>query len=184
MSFIAIAFLSLSMSADAFAAALGKGALLRKPSLAEAVRAGLIFGSIEAITPILGWAAGRGASRIIAAFDHWIAFGLLVAIGAKMIIDSMRRAEAAEKPARHSFHVLALTAIGTSIDALAVGVTLALIGADILVNAAAIGLTTFAMTTLGVFCGPVLGARFGRLAEAAGGVALIGIGVKVLIKGT
>src|SRR5260370_32103006 len=91
MAPLAIVLLAFSMSSDAFAAALGKGALLQRPSFGEALRTGLIFGTVEAITPVIGWSAGRAASGYIAAFDHWIAFGLLVAIGAKMVCDSMQR---------------------------------------------------------------------------------------------
>ena len=184
MTFLPILLLALSMSSDAFAAALGKGARLDRPTLGEALRTGLIFGSIEAITPVLGWAAGRAASSYIEAFDHWIAFALLAVIGGKMIWDSLRRAEEAEKPQRHSFAALVITAIGTSIDALAVGVTLALIDANIIVNALAIGAATFTMVTIGVMTGRYLGEKFGRAAEAAGGVILIVIGVKILLEHT
>jgi putative Mn2+ efflux pump MntP len=177
---IPIVFLALSMSTDAFAAALGKGACLDRPKFSEALRTGLIFGTIEAITPVIGWALGRAASRYIATFDHWVAFGLLVAIGIKMIWDAFQRDEAKEKPQRHSFMVLAVTAIGTSIDALAVGVTLALIGANIVVNALAIGAATFTMTTLGVMVGRFLGSRFGKYAEGFGGAVLIVIGGLIL----
>jgi putative Mn2+ efflux pump MntP len=181
MTFLPVLLLALSMSSDAFAAALGKGARLDRPSLGEALRTGLIFGSIEAVTPVIGWAAGRAASSYIDAFDHWIAFGLLVAIGGKMIWDSLRRSGEEEKPQRHTLAVLAVTAIGTSIDALAVGVTLALIDANIIVNALAIGAATFTMVTIGVMTGRYLGEKFGRIAEAAGGLVLIVIGVKILL---
>jgi putative Mn2+ efflux pump MntP len=182
MTFLPILLLALSMSSDAFAAALGKGARLDRPGLGEALRTGLIFGSIEAITPVIGWMLGRGASRYIQAFDHWIAFGLLAVIGGKMIWDSLQRPEAEEKPQRHTFTALAVTAIGTSIDALAVGVTLALVGANIIVNALAIGTATFIMVTIGVMAGRYLGEKFGRYAEGAGGVVLIVIGVKILLE--
>src|SRR3979411_1720615 len=161
MTPLAIVLLAFSMSSDAFAAALGKGALLQRPSFGEALRTGAIFGIVEAITPVIGWAAGRPASCYIAASDHWIAFGLLTAIGANMIWDSMRRPEGEEKPRRHSFGVLVVTAIGTSIDAMAVGVTLALLDADIIANALAIGMATFAMTTMGILFGRFLGGKFG-----------------------
>ncbi|HEY0265569.1 MAG TPA: manganese efflux pump MntP family protein [Rhizomicrobium sp.] len=184
MSFLPILLLALSMSADAFAAACGKGAGLEKPHWGEALRTGLIFGVIEAITPVIGWALGRAVGGAIAAFDHWVAFALLVAIGGKMLWDAVRRHEEEEKPQSHSFLVLAVTAVGTSIDALAVGVTLALVGADIVVNALAIGAATFTMTTIGVMTGRFLGARFGRYAEAAGGLVLIAIGVKTLLEHT
>ena len=126
----------------------------------------MIFGTVEAITPVIGWAAGRAASGYIAAFDHWIAFGVLATIGATMIWGSMRRPEGEEKPRQHSFGVLVVTAIGTNIDARAVGVTLALLDADIIVNALAISMATFAMTTIGVLFGRFLGGRFGRFAAA------------------
>ncbi|HEX2760188.1 MAG TPA: manganese efflux pump MntP family protein [Rhizomicrobium sp.] len=170
------------MSSDAFAAALGKGARLERPGLGEALRTGLIFGGIETLTPLIGWAAGRAASSYIETFDHWIAFGLLLVIGGKMIWDSFARDEEEQKPRSHSFAVLALTALGTSIDALAVGVSLALIGANIIVNALAIGAATFTMVTIGVLFGRYLGEKFGRYAEAAGGVILIVIGLKILLE--
>ena len=182
MNLIPVILLAFSMSSDAFAAALGKGAALDRPKFREALRAGLIFGSIEATTPVIGWALGRAASRYIEAFDHWIAFGLLAGIGAKMIWDSFQRDAEAEKPERHSFMVLALTALGTSIDALAVGVTLALIDANILINALAIGAATFLMTTTGVMVGRFLGSRFGKYAEGLGGGVLIAIGGSILAR--
>jgi manganese efflux pump family protein len=176
--------LAFSMSADAFAAALGKGAALDRPSLGEALRAGFVFGSVEAITPLIGWAAGLAASDYITAIDHWIAFALLSALGAKMIWESARRPEEWRKPNRHSLRVLAATAIGTSIDAMAVGVTLAFIDADIVVIVLAIGCATFLMATAGILIGRLIGERFGRIAEAIGGLGLIVIGAKILIEHT
>jgi putative Mn2+ efflux pump MntP len=184
VTILAIIFLAFSMSADAFAAALGKGTRLDRPGWGEALRTGAIFGTIEAITPIIGWALGRAASRFIEAFDHWIAFGLLLVIGGKMIWDAVRRHDDEEKPSNHSFLVLAMTAVGTSIDALAVGVTLALVDASIIVNALAIGAATFTMTTIGVMAGRMLGEKFGRYAEAAGGLILIVIGCTILFEHT
>jgi len=180
MNPLPVVFLALSMSTDAFAAALGKGAALHRPKFSEALRTGLIFGTIEATTPVIGWALGRAASRYVAEFDHWVAFAILAAIGIKMIWDSFQRDAEEERPESHSFAVLALTALGTSIDALAVGVTLALIDANILVNALAIGIATFTMTTIGVMAGHALGARFGKYAEGVGGIILIVIGGTIL----
>ena len=181
MSFLAVLLLALSMSADAFAAALSKGARLDRPGWGEALRTGAIFGGIEAVTPLIGWAMGMAASRYVVAFDHWIAFCLLTVIGGKMLWDAARREEEDEKPKSHRLMVLVLTAIGTSIDALAVGVTLAIVGANIIVNALAIGAATFTMVTVGVMTGRVLGEKFGRYAEAGGGLILIAIGIKILI---
>jgi len=179
-----VVLLALSMSTDAFAAAVGKGARLDRPGLGEALRTGLIFGSVEAATPLIGWGLGKAASRFIAAYDHWIAFGILTLVGGKMIWDALRREPDEEKPKSHSLPVLVLTAIGTSIDALAVGVTLALIGANIVVNALAIGATTFVLVTIGMLTGRFLGEKFGRYAEAAGGVVLILIGIAILAEHT
>jgi putative Mn2+ efflux pump MntP len=176
--------LAFSMSADAFAAALGKGAALDRPRLNEALRTGFVFGIIEAITPAIGWAAGVAASSYITAIDHWIAFALLTAIGAKMIWESVRRSDERRKPNRHSLKILVATAIGTSIDAMAVGVTLAFIDADIVVTALAIGCATFLMATLGILIGRFIGEKFGRIAEAIGGIGLIVIGVTILVEHT
>lgn len=174
---LAIAF---SMSADAFAASLGKGAALHRPRFAEAVRTGLVFGTVEAITPLLGWACGLAASSYIEAIDHWIAFALLGAIGARMIWASATRAPNAEKARQHSLPVLVLTAFATSLDAFAVGVTLAFLSASIVTTALAIGAATFLMASLGVLIGRYVGAMLGRVAEGLAGIVLIGIGTTIL----
>ncbi len=132
-------------------------------------------------TPVVGWFAGTAASGYVGAIDRWIAFAVLAAIGAKMIHDGLRRSTEERKPKRHSTRLLVFTAIGTSIDALAVGVSLALLNVGIVATAVAIGLATFTMTTLGILLGRVLGERYGRLAETLGGAGLIAIGGKVLI---
>ncbi len=178
----AIAVLSLSMSTDAFAAAVGRGASHR-PALGQALRAGLVFGVIEAITPIIGWSLGLIAAGLIEKIDHWIAFALLAVVGAHMIKEGLSRPDAAGEgaPSRRSgLLALVATAVGTSIDAAAVGVGLAFIGANIWVIAASIGFTTFVLTTTGMLIGKAVGVRFGKTAELLGGVALIGIGLLIL----
>ena len=178
----AIAVLSLSMSTDAFAAAVGRGASHR-PALGQALRAGLVFGVIEAITPIIGWSLGLIAAGLIQQIDHWIAFALLAVVGAHMIKEGLSKPDAAGEgaPSRRSgLLALVATAVGTSIDAAAVGVGLAFIGANIWVIAASIGFTTFVLTTTGMLIGKAVGARFGKTAELLGGVALIGIGLLIL----
>ena len=178
----AIAVLSLSMSTDAFAAAVGRGASHR-PALGQALRAGLVFGVIEAITPIIGWSLGLIAAGLIEKIDHWIAFALLAVVGAHMIKEGLSKPDAAGEgaPSRRSgLLALVATAVGTSIDAAAVGVGLAFIGANIWVIAASIGFTTFVLTTTGMLIGKAVGVRFGKTAELLGGVALIGIGLLIL----
>lgn len=170
------------MSTDAFAAAVGKGTALDKPRWSEALRTGAIFGIIEAITPLVGWTLGYAASGYVKSWDHWIAFTLLGVLGVRMILAALQAPDEAEteKPTRHGFWLLAITGFATSIDAMAVGVGLAFLDVSILPVAAAIGLVTFAMVTIGVMVGRMLGNIAGRWAEAFGGVLLIGIGCVIL----
>ena len=181
MSPIAVFFLALAMSTDAFAAAVCKGAVLQRPRWTEALRTGAIFGVIESITPLVGWALGHAAADYVKAWDQWIAFGLLSALGLRMIVAAFKNdASAAEKPSRHSFWLLAMTGFATSIDAMAVGVGLAFLDVGILPIAASIGLATFVMVTIGVMVGRLLGNFAGRWAEAFGGVLMIAIGSTIL----
>ena len=169
---LSILLLGLAMSTDAFAAALGKGAAMHKPRISQALRAGLIFGTIEAITPVVGWLLGKGAARYIQAWDHWIAFGLLGVLGLYMIWNSAHpdAAETVDEQKQPSF----------LIDAAAVGVGLAFVDAPIATVAVVIGLCTLVMVTLGIMLGHALGALVGKRAELLGGVILIGVGVAIL----
>jgi putative Mn2+ efflux pump MntP len=181
MNFAATALLSLAMSTDAFAAAVGKGAALHRPHLREALRTGLIFGVIEGLTPVIGWLLGRLATPYVGAWDHWIAFVLLGGLGMMMVREGLSKDEVeAEKPGSHSFWLLAVTGFATSIDAMVVGAGLAIMEADIVVTAVAIGFSTFVMVTLGVMLGRVLGMIAGKRAEIVGGIILIGIGAFIL----
>lgn len=181
MNFATTAVLALAMSTDAFAAAISKGAALKQARLRQALRTGLIFGVIETLTPLVGWGLGTLAAGYVQAWDHWIAFTLLAVLGAKMLHEGLSSAEAEdEKADEHSFWVLAVTGFATSIDAMAVGAGLAFIDANIVVTAAAIGLSTFVMVTIGVMLGRGLGAVVGKRAEALGGVILIAVGAAIL----
>ena len=184
MNFISIALLALAMSTDAFAAAVAKGAQLQKPHWREALRTGVIFGVIEGLTPVAGWALGRGGASYVKAWDHWIAFALLGVLGLRMVHAGLKAPEAQvpQKPVRHSFWLLAATGFATSIDAMIVGVGLAFLNVDIVSVAAAIGLATFAMVTIGVMVGRLVGTIVGRRAEVFGGIVLIGIGVFILVE--
>jgi putative Mn2+ efflux pump MntP len=182
MNPIATLFLALAMSTDAFAAAIGKGATLHRPNLREALRTGLIFGFIEALTPLIGWFLGKAAAQYVSASDHWIAFGLLFVLGARMVFNGLSSSTKETKPASHSFWLLALTGFATSIDAMAVGASLALVDTDIYSIAMAIGFATTAMVTLGVMLGRVIGHVAGKRAEMAGGVVLIAIGLTILLE--
>ena len=182
MNFLATTALALAMSTDAFAVAVGKGAALQRPHLREALRTGAIFGIIEGLTPVIGWAMGHFAAPYVEAWDHWIAFTLLGVLGLRMIHAGLSNAddEGEEKPSSHSFWLLAVTGFATSIDAMAVGVGLAFIDANIVTTAGAIGLSTFIMVTLGVMVGRGLGKLVGKRAELIGGLVLIAIGSLIL----
>ena len=182
MNFLATTALALAMSTDAFAVAVGKGAALQRPHLREALRTGAIFGIIEGLTPVIGWAMGHFAAPYVEAWDHWIAFTLLGVLGLRMIHAGLSNAddEGEEKPSSHSFWLLAVTGFATSIDAMAVGVGLAFIDANIVTTAGAIGLSTFIMVTLGVMVGRGLGKLVGKRAEIVGGLVLIAIGSLIL----
>lgn len=182
------AVLAFSMSADACAAAMARGASTQ-PRFSTAVKSGLVFGTIEALTPLLGWAAGIAASGYIAAIDHWVAFVLLGVVGGKMAIESIARLGRADEielePAKGGgLLTLVLTALATSIDAAAVGVTLALVSVNIIAVSLAIGATTFMLATAGLLIGRAFGARFGPIIELVGGLGLIAIGSGILLEHT
>lgn len=181
MSLVSNTILAFSMSADAFAASVSKGVLLKKPKLPDAVRIGFIFGAVETITPIIGWLIGLAASSYIEAVDHWIAFCILSLIGGKMIYEGLQEAHT-ERKESHKLGVLIFTAIGTSIDAMAVGATLALLEADIITISLMIGAATFTMSTIGIMTGHYIGLKAGKFAELLAGACLIFIGSKILLE--
>lgn len=243
MSILSIVALGFAMSADAFAAALAKGACMPRPRLRQALTVGITFGVVEAMTPLVGWMLGSAASQYITAYDHWVAFVLLMGLGLHMVWKSFQPAEldcekeagdqagggAAEEatggarawvadPVVHSMartvahepmavsagHVghaghaggvvasahkprkrsgmlsTVMTSVATSIDAMAVGVTLAFVDVPIGQVALVIGLCTTLMVTLGVMLGRLLGTLVGQRAELLGGVVLMVIGSVIL----
>ncbi len=184
---ISIVLLGLAMSTDAFAAAVGKGAAMARPRLPDALRAGIVFGVIETITPAVGWLLGTTAASYVTEWDHWLAFGLLGALGLVMIwrglrdgADAPAEADPQASPERTSLLSLAVTGFATSIDAMAVGVSLAFVDTPIVIIVVAIGLSTTIMVTIGVMVGRLLGAAVGRKAEIAGGLILVGVGSAIL----
>nr|WP_325251190.1 manganese efflux pump MntP family protein [Amylibacter sp.] len=178
MTPVALGLLAIGLSADAFVVSLGQGAAARQRGFAAALGVGVIFGLIEAATPIIGWAIGLAAAKHVAAFDHWVAFVLLGGVGIRMALHALRRKDEVAI-ARSGWGVI-LAAIGTSIDAMVVGVSLAVLNVNIVLVAIAVGLTTTAASTAGMMLGHVLGAKFGRAAEVCAGVALLGLGVAIL----
>lgn len=183
MNLSATLILAFAMSMDAFAASIGKGATLHRPCFREAIRTGLIFGVIEAITPLIGWCVGLFASHYVLEWDHWVAFSLLLILGMRMIIEGLKNTpEQQRKVKRHGFWVLVVTAIATSLDAMAIGVGLAFLQVNIVHTVMAIGCATMIMTTLGMMIGRFIGPLLGKRAEIFGGVMLIAIGINILLE--
>ncbi len=180
MGLIELFVLAVGLSMDAFAVALCKGLALGKPKLSSAAVVGLWFGVFQALMPLIGYFLGVQFSARIQVFDHWLAFFLLAAIGGNMIRESRGGDEEDEQNRSLSFGTMLTLAIATSIDALASGVALAAIGADILYAVVFIGITTFILSAVAVMAGSKLGERFKNKAELAGGIILILIAVKIL----
>ncbi|NOI64613.1 manganese efflux pump MntP family protein [Vibrio sp. 99-8-1] len=178
MNIFALIVLAFAMSTDAFAAAIGKGVKIKSPRFIDALKLGVIFGIVEATTPVIGWLIGRSASHLIEAWDHWIALILLTGLGVHMIYQSLKPSEDEAAPTKKmSLALVVLTALGTSTDAMAVGVSLAFIEVNIVLAAGLIGAATFTMVTIGIMLGSALGSLIGRRAETFGGIVLIGVGL-------
>ena len=188
MGFVETLLIGVGLSADAFAVAVCKGLGMKKVNWGHALVIALFFGGFQALMPLVGWAAGTQLSALIEPVDHWIAFGLLAFIGGKMLIDAVKGeddddcAACAEGEQKLDLKELLMLAIATSIDALAVGVTFAFLGVSIWGAVAVIGVTTFALSFVGVAVGNQFGARFEKPATIAGGVVLILIGCKILVE--
>jgi len=173
--------IALALAMDAFAVALGVGAALGRPKGRQFFRLAWHFGLFQFMMPIVGWGAGRYVADFTGGFDHWVAFALLVFIGAKMIWEAVRshdRRRSAD-PTR-GLSLVALS-VATSIDALAVGLTFAFLGVRVWEPAVVIGVVAGVLTLVGLAVGAGAGRLFGRWAEVAGGCVLIAIGVKVVV---
>ncbi|HYH17324.1 MAG TPA: manganese efflux pump MntP family protein [Azospirillum sp.] len=186
MSFATALVLAFSLSMDSFAAALGTGAVLRRPGAWEALRVGIMFGGVQLAMPMLGFVLGLTFATYVEAVDHWIAFLLLLGIGGKMLWEGVSADEDEEDGlcGRPGLTQLFLTAVATSIDAAAVGVTLAVMDVDIVGVCVLIGLVTFGLASGGVLMGRAVGPLIGKRAEILGGLGLIAIGAKILIEHT
>ncbi len=183
MSTLTLIGIAIGLSMDAFAVAIGAGLTLKTVSARQTFRLAWHFGLFQAFMPVIGWLAGLTVAKWIAPLDHWIAFGLLAVIGGKMIYEALTDSgEDGERPDPTKGWSLILLSIATSIDALAVGLSLALLNVDIWWPAVVIGLVAGAFTTLGLQLGKRFGALLGRRMEVVGGIVLIGIGVKILVE--
>lgn len=180
-----ILLIAVGLSMDAFAVSLASGATMKRLHLPNALKMGLFFGGFQALMPVLGWAAGLSMNNFISAWDHWIAFVLLSAVGGKMVYEALKIKEEEEcggpKTCPFDTGTLTVLALATSIDALAVGLTFSLLQVSIITPVLVIGLVTFLMSVAGVKIGSKGGHFFEHKMEAAGGFILIAIGLKILL---
>lgn len=185
MSYLELFLIGVGLAMDAFAVSICKGLGMKKVNKLHCFIIALFFGGFQAVMPLIGWILGKQFQSYIESVDHWIAFGLLVCLGSKAIIEAVKNHDDESVEVRDSvlnIRELFLLAIATSIDALAVGVTFAFLQVSVLPAVSIIGLVTFIICIFGVFIGNLFGSRFQKKAEIAGGVILIVIGLKILLE--
>ena len=182
MGLMELFLIAVGLSMDAFAVAVCKGLAQRTVNLGQMALVGLWFGGFQMLMPLLGYLCASMFSEYITNFDHWVAFFLLVAIGISMIAEAFKKDEEKKETNPFSFMTMLIMAVATSVDALAVGITFAFLDVNIWVATALIGATTFILSAVGVKVGNVFGAGKKNIAEIAGGVILILLGVKILLQ--
>ena len=180
MAIITIILIAVGLAMDALAVSIVSGATFRELRIRHALQIALFFGGFQAVMPLIGSLAGLTLKQHMAAYDHWVAFGLLAAVGAKMIYESFRIKSAEKRHDPSDILTLLVLSVATSIDALAIGVTLSFITTSIAAAVTIIGLVTFALSYVGVFIGKRLGHFFENKIEIAGGIILMVIGLKIL----
>jgi putative Mn2+ efflux pump MntP len=182
MDAITLTGLALALAMDAFAVALGTGAVLSRLTGRHLFRLGFHFGLFQALMPVIGWLAGLTIMQWVEAWDHWIAFSLLAIIGGRMIYEAFSDEEKTDDRDPTKGLSLVLLSIATSIDALAVGFSLSVIGVSIWMPALVIGLVAGVLTIAGMLLGGRIGDRWGSRVEIFGGLVLIAIGIKILVE--
>jgi manganese efflux pump family protein len=180
LNFFTSFLIAIGLAMDAFAVSLGVGTMGRSNTPRSIFRLAFHFGIFQAFMPILGWLAGMTIDTYIRSFDHWIAFLLLSYVGGKMIYEGARgeKEEFHNDPSKGK--MLVILAVATSIDALAVGLSLAMIDVPVILPAILIGVVTFSLSLAGLLLGNRLGVKFGQRVEILGGLILIGIGIRIL----
>jgi putative Mn2+ efflux pump MntP len=176
--------ISVGLGMDAFAVAVAASVVLGAVNARQTFRLSFHFGLFQALMPILGWAAAQTFAGAVADWSHWIAFTLLALIGGRALLEGLRKGDAplgSGDPSRGA-RMITLS-IAVSIDALAAGISFAMLGIVVWIPAAVIGVTTAAMTLVGLGLGIRLGAALGHRAAVLGGLILLGIGVKILLQG-
>jgi putative Mn2+ efflux pump MntP len=181
MNFFEILLIAVSMSMDAFAVCLGAGTQPRTAGPRPVFRLAFHFGLFQFLMPVIGWFAGTTIVRYISAYDHWVAFALLAFVGIRMIRSGFDPSGGEQKNDPSRGWTLVLLAFATSIDALAIGFSLGVVGVNIWYPAVVIGLITGLISWLGIYLGNRLGQKFGKRMEISGGIILILIGIRILL---
>lgn len=186
MSFGAIVLLAIGLAMDAMAVSAARGLAAQKILPRHVILVAGLFGGFQALMPLIGWFVGSRIGTLVQEWDHWIAFVVLGAIGGKMLFDA-RRASAEEKRDAteqdlFGTKVMLILAVATSVDALAVGVTLPMLNAPLFLSLATIGITTAVLCAIGLFLGRRFGALLGKRLDVVGGLVLIGLGTKILVE--
>ena len=180
MSLASIFFIALSMAMDAFAVSLGSGVKIG-PGPRPVFRIAFHFGLFQALLPIIGWLFGNTIEPYVRGFDHWVAFGLLAFVGIRMIRSGLSKSEEENPKDPSRGWTMVMLSLAVSIDALAVGLSLGVLGVNIWTPALIIGLVTGILSVLGLRVGNGVGKRYGKPVEVLGGLVLIGIGIRILI---
>lgn len=181
MSFIEILMIAVGLAMDAFAVSLGIGTTGRASRPRPIFRLSFHFGLFQAVMPVLGWLAGSTVAAYIASFDHWVALALLAFVGLRMIRSGLATDEESQAADPSRGGTLVMLAVATSIDAFAVGLSLAMLQVRILYPAVVIGVVTGGLSLVGLLAGGRLGRLFGKRMEILGGIILISIGLRVVI---
>lgn len=182
MSFIEIVLLAVGLSMDSLAVSVTSGAIIKQSTAGRVVRIASVLAFFQALFTLVGYLLGVGFLKLIEAFDHWIAFLLLAYLGGKMIHDSMKGEEEEKKMDPLCLKTLCGLGVATSIDALAVGVSLALMQASLSMITLTIAVVTFLFSAFGVCFGARVGGKMDFKLDLIGGIILIGIGIKILIE--
>jgi putative Mn2+ efflux pump MntP len=184
VSFGAILLLAVGLAMDAMAVSAARGLATPRIQPRHVFLVALFFGGFQALMPLIGWLLGSRIGPLVRAWDHWIAFVLLSAIGGKMLWEARGNKDDQPRDDQDLFglRVMFVLAVATSIDALAVGVALPMLNAPLLLSLVTIGMTTAALSALGLFAGRRFGAALGPRLDVLGGLVLIGLGTKILIE--
>ena len=186
MGFLELFLLAIGLSMDAFAVSICKGLAMKKADAKGMATCGVWFGGFQGLMPLIGFFLGTLFASAIEAVDHWVAFGLLGIIGFNMLKEGLEKEECAcceNEDADLSVKTMFVMAVATSIDALAVGISLAMAGnVNIWVAISLIGITTFVLSAIGVKVGSIFGSKFEKKAQLAGGIILICLGAKILFE--